>query len=271
MNTSHLTRRIVTLGAFIFFIMLCFTIIAVSQQDSEIIILGTWSEGKIDRVIQSKSQRIPAQIDYISGQFLGTPYEADTLTGDINTPEIFTVNLKGVDCFTYIDYVEAMRLSSTGEEFDPTLKSIRYKDAEVSFQNRNHFFTDWPVTNNQNIYDVTHEIGGGNAVLVNKSLNLKDDGTTFLPGIPVVPRTFYYIPSSEINEEIIGKLQTGDYVGMYTEIDGLDVSHTGIVIKNDKGVFLRHASSKKANRRVVDEDFVEYIQNVPGIVVHRPK
>lgn len=271
MNTSHLITKVGKFGVMIFIIMLCSTIIAVSQQNEEIIILGKWTERKIDRVIRSKPQTSPAQIDYISGQFYGTPYEANTLTGNINTPEIFTINLKGVDCFTYIDYVEAMRLSSTGEEFDSNLKSVRYKDAEVSFQNRNHFFTDWSVTNNKNIYDVTHEIGGENAVLVNKSLNLKDDGTTFLPGIPVIPRTFYYIPSSEINEELLGNLQTGDYVGMYTEIDGLDVTHTGIIIKNDKGVFLRHASSKKANRRVVDEDFVEYIQNVPGIVVHRPK
>ena len=271
MNIVHLSKKVSKLVTFIVVIILISSISAVSEQDSDIIILGKWSEGKIDRVIQSKPQTRPAQIDYISGQFLGTPYQPNTLTGDINTPEVFTVNLKGVDCFTYIDYVEAMRLSSIGEEFEFNLKDLRYKDGNVSFQNRNHFFTDWSTTNKKNIYDVTYEIGGENAVPVNKSLNLKDDGTTFLPGVPVVPRTFYYIPSSDVNEEIVEKLQTGDYVGMYTEIDGLDVTHTGIIIKNDKGVLLRHASSKKSNMRVVDEDFTEYIKNVPGIVVYRPK
>ena len=58
---------------------------------------------------------------------------------------------------------------------------------------------------------------------------------------------------------------------MYTEIDGLDVTHTGIIIKNDDGVFLRHASSKKSNQKVVDEDLQKYIKNVPGIVVYRPQ
>jgi len=266
-----LNPTVIKSALFVFIICIVSAYNAQSQQDDEIVILGYWSDGKIDRVIRSKPQTSSAQIDYISGQFLGTPYEANTLTGDINTPEIFTVNLKGVDCFTYIDYVEAMRLSSTGEEFEINLKDVRYKDGKVSFQNRNHFFSDWPIKNKKNITDVTYEIGDGKAVSIDKSLNLKDDGSTFLPGIPVVPRSFYYIPSSEVNEEVIENLQTGDYVGMYTEIDGLDVTHTGIIIKNDKGVFLRHASSKKSTMRVVDENFSEYIQNVPGIVVYRPK
>jgi len=268
---EYLTKNIGKLALFMVFFAFFIAINVVSQQDSEIVIFGKWNEDKLEEVIRNKPEEKSAQIDYLSGKFLETPYVANTLTGDINKPEIFTVNLKGMDCFTYIDYVEALRLSSSFEEFDPNLKSIRYKDAEVSFQNRNHFFTDWPITNNKNIYDVTHDIGGENAVLVNKSLNLKDDGTTFLPGIPIVPRTFYYIPSSDVNQKMIEKLQTGDYIGMYTDVDGLDVSHTGIIIKNEIGVFLRHASSKKANRRVVDEDFAQYIQNVPGIVVHRPK
>ena len=79
------------------------------------------------------------------------------------------------------------------------------------------------------------------------------------------------IPSSEIDEEIVARLKSGDYIGMYTEMDGLDVSHTGILIKNENGVFLRHASSKKSNSNVVDDDFMVYIKNVPGVVVYRPK
>ena len=88
-------------------------------------------------------------------------------------------------------------------------------------------------------------MAGGSAVGVEKSLNLKEDGSTFLPGIAVVKRELYYIPSSEVNDEVIARLRTGDYVGMYADIDGLDVTHTGIIIKKDDGIYLRHASSKK--------------------------
>jgi len=87
----------------------------------------------------------------------------------------------------------------------------------------------------------------------------------------VVNRKIYYIPTSEIDDDLLNKLHTGDYVGIYTDIEGLDVTHTGIIIKKDDGVYLRHASSKKKNQKVVDEDFKEYVQNTPGMVIFRPK
>lgn len=257
--------------AIIFIMTFALSINAKSQENIQIINLGRWNEDRLSSVIIGKPETTQKQVEFLSGNFLGTPYKGSTLTGDINTPEIFTINLKGMDCFTYIDYVEALRLSNTYEDFSPNLKNIRYKRGNVSFQNRNHFFSDWPVENRDNIIDITYQVGGGKAIAVNKSLNLKADSSTFLPGIPVVNREFYYIPSSAIDDETLVKLHTGDYVGMYTESPGLDVTHTGIIIKKDDGIYLRHASSKKGKKRVVDENFIDYVQNVPGIVVYRPK
>lgn len=242
-----------------------------SQENIQVIELGRWNEDKLSSIINGKPDTTQKQVEFLSGNFLGTPYKGSTLTGDINTPEIFIINLRGMDCFTYIDYVEALRLSDTYEDFSPNLKNIRYKQGNVSFQNRNHFFSDWPTQNRKNIMDVTYRVGSGKAIAVEKDLNLKKDGSTFLPGIPIVQREFYYIPTSAIDDEILAKLHTGDYIGIYTEIDGLDVSHTGIVIIKDDGAYLRHASSKKNNQKVVDENLIEYVQNVPGIVVYRPK
>jgi len=255
----------------IFIFTFAFSFNALSQENIQIIELGRWNEDRLSAVVSGKPDTTQGQVEFLSGNFLGTPYKGSTLIGDINTPEIFTINLKGMDCFTYIDYVEALRLSDTYEEFSPNLKNVRYKRGKVSFQNRNHFFSDWPAQNSKNVMDVTYQVGSGKAIAVEKDLNLKTDGSTFLPGIPIVQREFYYIPTSAIDDETLAKLHTGDYVGMYTEIEGLDVTHTGIVIKKDNGVYLRHASSKKSNKKVVDEDFIEYVQNVPGIVVYRPK
>ena len=247
-------------------------LIACSQEkNDEVIKLGNWDQVKLQELIKEKPDNTEEQINFLSKQFLGTPYVAGTLTGDINTPEVFTVNLEGMDCFTYIDYVEAMRLSANLDDFNHNLKDIRYKGGNVTFENRNHFFSDWPVQNSNNVKDVTYEIGGKKAIEVEKNLNLKSDGSKFLPGIPVVERKFYYIPSSEIDNGIIGKLHTGDYVGIYTDIEGIDVTHTGIVIKKDDQVFLRHASSRQKNNKVVDEDLIEYIQNTPGMVIFRPQ
>lgn len=272
MKKAKYIPTIVCLVLFIPLILLTSCRVNAEQEKEENIILGDWTESKLEGLMLEKSKKsnTPEQINFLSGEFLGTPYEDHTLTGDIDTQEVFTINLKGVDCFTYIDYMEAMRVSDTYPDFKNNLQDIRYRGGIVAFQNRNHFFTDWPVDNPGNVVDVTHEIGGDKAVSVKKMLNVKKDGTKYLPGIPANEREFYYLPSGAIDEEYVSKLNTGDYVGIYTELPGLDVTHTGIVIKKDGRTFLRHASSRKANYRVVDEDLLEYMQNKPGLVVFRP-
>ncbi|MBI2486317.1 MAG: DUF1460 domain-containing protein [Deltaproteobacteria bacterium] len=248
------------------------TLSQVTDDEKEVIILGKWTEDEFDNIIResSKIADISERIDFLSKQFLNTNYKESTLIGNINTPEVFVVNLEGMDCFTYIDYVEAMRLSDSYTDFKENLKRLRYQSAKVDFLTRNHFFTDWPVFNKDHVRDVTGEVGGTKTKTVERVLNKKEDGTYFLSGIPVKQRKINYIPSSNINDEVIRQLKTGDYVGIYSEIQGLDVSHNGIIIKKGDKVFLRHASSREKNRKVVDEDFKSYIANKPGMVVFRP-
>jgi hypothetical protein len=243
-----------------------------NEDTKEKIELGKWTEGGLTEIMTESSKLGSAggRIDFISGKFLGIPYVGSTLTGDINTPEVFTIDLEGMDCFTYIDYAEAMSLSSSFPQFKDTLRKIRYRDGVVAFRNRNHFFSDWPISNLEYVEDVTSAVGGEKTVEVSKNLNLKKDGTYYLPGIPVINRTVYYIPSDALGEPVLNKLMTGDFVGIYTDKEGLDVSHTGIIIKKDGKVFLRHASSKEMNQKVVDEDLSAYMENKPGLVIYRP-
>ncbi len=84
-------------------------------------------------------------------------------------------------------------------------------------------------------------------------------------------REVAYIPSKCVDAEVTKKLKTGDYVGIYSEQEGLDVSHVGIVIKKKDAIDLRHASSVKTKRGVVDEDLKKYLESKPGIIVLRPK
>ena len=245
---------------------------SVEASDEEIIKLGKWTEPGLETLMTESvtTGGIGERIGIISSEFLGTPYVADTLTGNINTPEVFTIDLEGMDCFTYVDYVEALSISGSFPAFEENLKKIRYKDGIVAFQNRNHFFSDWPINNSGKVKDVTRTIGGGKTKSASKSLNLKKDGSVYLPGIPVTNRTIYYIPSSAIDGEVIANLRTGDYVGIFTEIDGLDVSHTGIIVKKGGEAYLRHASSREKNMKVVDESLTEYMAKKPGLVVYRP-
>ncbi|HML93923.1 MAG TPA: DUF1460 domain-containing protein [Thermodesulfobacteriota bacterium] len=249
-----------------------FHVSSAAGSEDEIIKLGKWTEPGLETLMTESASAggIGERIGFISAEFLGTPYVADTLTGSVNTPEVFTIDLEGMDCFTYVDYVEALSLSDSFPDFEENLRKIRYKDGVVAFRNRNHFFSDWPINNSGKVKDMTREIGGGKTRSASKSLNLKKDGTVYLPGIPVKNRTIYYIPSSEIDGEVTSSLRTGDYAGIFTEIDGLDVSHTGIIVKKGNTAYLRHASSRKSNMKVVDENLTEYMQNKPGLVVYRP-
>ena len=248
------------------------TLSQIADNEKEVIILGKWTEDELENIIRdsSKIADIGERIDFLSKEFLNTKYKESTLIGDINTPEVFVINLKGMDCFTYIDYVEAMRLSASFPDFKGNLKRLRYQSGKFDFLTRNHFYTDWPVFNKDHVRDITKEVGGTKTKTVEKVLNQKEDGTYFLRGIPTKRREIKYIPSDAIDDEIIAGLKTGDYIGIYSDISGLDVSHNGIIIKKGDKTYFRHASSREENRKVVDEDFKNYISNKPGIVVFRP-
>ncbi|NOY39842.1 MAG: DUF1460 domain-containing protein [Nitrospirae bacterium] len=241
--------------------------------DDERILLGRWTQDEMGRIIHKASEirDIGKRIDFLSGQFLGVRYQASTLIGDMNTPEVFVIDFRGVDCFTYIDYIEAMRLSGSFAGFKENLKKVRYRSEKVAFENRNHFFTDWSVFNPAQVDDITASVGGLRTRSTRKVLNLRKDGTFFLPGIAPVEREIQYIPSDAVDETVTGRLRTGDYVGIYTKIQGLDVTHTGIIIKKQDKVYLRHASSAKKNRKVIEQDLITYISKTPGLIVLRPK
>jgi len=234
--------------------------------------LGKFSQDEIDALIV-RCGSIPGvsdRIDFLSRRLLGILYRESTLIGDMVIPEVLVVNLEGVDCFTFIDYIEAMRLSESFSGFIDNLKKVRYKSGSVSFENRNHFFSDWKEFNSGFVHDITEEIGGLKAKKILKILNRKEDGSYFIPGIAPVERKISCIPSPAIDGRILEKIMTGDYIGIYSNAAGLDVSHVGVFIREGDISYLRHASSQPQFGKVINQDFQEYIQNKPGIVIFRP-
>ncbi|MBX7432408.1 DUF1460 domain-containing protein [Mycobacterium sp. Y57] len=221
-------------------------------------------------VRRDASDAAPSQLsDVLSGQFLGTPYGANTLIGSATVPEQLVVELAKVDCFTYADYVEALKRAGNRDEFIDALISVRYKDGEVGFQTRKHFFTDWAAATPAVATDITASLSA-NAIQVPKDLNAKDSGGVYLPGLPVVPRTVSYIPSRYVDDGVLDQLRTGDYIGAYADDGGLDVTHVGIFVAGPDEPVLRNASSLSANNAVVDSPLRAYLQTVPGVVVLRP-
>jgi len=212
----------------------------------------------------------PAELSApVSALFLQVPYGADTLIGSVSVPEQLVVELTRVDCFTYADYVEALKRSSNRTEFLTQLAQVRYRGGDVAFTQRRHFFTDWAADEPANATDVTASLGAP-AERVAKVLNQKDSGGNYLPGLPLRPRTILYLPSARVSDTVIANLRTGDYLGAYAEDGGLDVTHVGIFLHTAVGPVLRNASSLQANNRVVDTPLQEYLKTVPGVVVLRP-
>ena len=235
--------------------------------------LGQWTEEDINILLSTAARLddVCERIQYISGKFLETPYLESTLIGGAAVDEELVVNLSGIDCFTFLDYVESMRRASSFEGFLARLKETRYRSGFVDYKNRNHFFTDWRDSNKPFIIDATREVGLEKTSQCSKSLNLKSDGTLFLEGIPIRSRTVDFIPSAMIGTGVLDLLRTGDYVGIYSELDGLDVSHVGIAIRHDDALYFRHASSAQLYRKVTDQLLVNYTKEKPGIVVLRPR
>ncbi|OKB67785.1 hypothetical protein BHU62_04910 [Serratia marcescens] len=207
-------------------------------------------------------------VSLISHEFLGTPYLANRLIGSQSTPEQLVIDFRGLDCFTYIDYVEALSTARSEAEFTQRLIDIRYVDGKIAFPQRKHFFTDWALRPHKVAEDITAQLSP-HAVSLVKNLNQKADGSRYLPGLPNVQRSVTYIPSDSVDERVLAQLHTGDYIGIYTNLDGLDVTHTGIFVMTENGPVLRNASSRKANMRVVDSPFMDYVMATPGIVVLR--
>jgi hypothetical protein len=235
--------------------------------------LDGWTEAELEKTIHeaSRIEGAGSRIAFLSGFFLGLRYRESTLIGDDNTAEVFVINLSEVDCFTFIDYIEAMRLSDSYERFLENLRGVRYRNSTVDYVNRKHFFTDWADYEPVFVDDFTTQIGGGRDKNAIKMLNLKEDGMLYLPGIRPYHRSVNYIPSENIDDSVLQALKTGDYAGIYSSRQGLDVSHVGIIIRDEDSIVLRHASSNRRYRKVIDQDLKEYISEKPGLIILRPR
>lgn len=210
------------------------------------------------------------KVKAITQSLMGTPYNKHTLNGAQSSVEALIINLKAMDCMTFIEYTEAFKRSENYAQFISNLTHIRYVDQEVSFANRRHFFSDWLQGADAPVLDITTQISP-HSVSVNKALNLKNNGNLLIAGLPIKQRVISYIPIKYVDDNLIKRLKTGDYIGIYAKDNGLDVSHVGIIIRDGDKVIFRNASSLKANLKVSDIELWRYLKGKTGIIVFRTK
>lgn len=241
------------------------------------VVIDELSESKMQEIFNIKKinyeKSMSDKIDLISSEFLGIEYFANRLVGSLDKEEELVIDLLKLDCFTYLDYIETFRRANTKEEFINQLKKVRYIDGEVEYLKRKHFFSDWVYENTKIGYDLVEKdktfqnYKSVDLVKINQGKN-----GVYIPSLEVKERNINYIPRENINDINLSNLVTGDYIGFRRNIDGLDVTHVGLIIKKDDGIYVRHASSSKSVYKVVDQKLTDYIEintGVKGILLFR--
>lgn len=193
-------------------------------------------------------------------KMLGTPYVPSTL--EINTPkEKLVVNLKQVDCTTFVEYVLAKSLcikTNDSSEFVRKLLLIRYRDGILNgYTSRLHYISEW-IENAEKynfVKDITKE-HSNDSIMVTLSymtdhnwaykqlINSVDD----LKKITEIEhklsgKIIYYIPKEKLPSKGLSWIHDGDIITIVTNIKGLDIAHLGIAIYRNKELHLLHASS----------------------------
>lgn len=258
-----------------------------TQQDVEI------CNSKFDLALSKNLSEKPINeiIIEIGKSFLGTDYIANSL--EKGEKEQLVIHLTGLDCYTFLEStlvlarcIKAGR--TTFEDYQNELQNIRYRDGILKeYPSRLHYFSDWIYDMNKRGIgiDITKQIGG---VLYKKQIDfmrkhvdsyrqLKENPMYVLEIASIEKRISkrktYYIPQEKI-EKVESNIESGDIIGITTNIEGLDISHTGIAIRLDDGrIHLLHAPNVGHKVQISEKSLSDYIKGnkkQTGIIVLRP-
>lgn len=229
---------------------------------------------------------------YIARKFIGRPYVAHTLEGET---EDVTVNLDELDCTTLVDVAAALAYTvgegRTGwQDFVYNLERMRYRSGKADgYASRLHYNCEWAMDNihRGNVTDVTDLVGNSRYAV--RSIDymsqhrdsypaLKDSAT--FERIKQVENGFRnhrfpYIRTADLgSKDVSERLRDGDIIAFVSNRKDLDVTHLGIIVKEDGKVKVLHASSSHGKVEISEStlpDFVKRNRYWIGIRVYRLK
>lgn len=210
---------------------------------------------------------------FYARQLIGIPYVAQTL--EVNKNEQLIVNLRQLDCTTYVENVLALALCTenkkqpTFADFCYYLRMLRYEGGKVDYPTRLHYFTEW-ISDNTKLGFV-YEIQKNSAPFTKVqtvNVNYMSKHTDNYPMLKRRPewvqaiskmeqqltgKKFYYIPKSQIANNRLYRqtIKDGDIIAIITSKKGLDTSHIGIAVWHKDGLHMLNAS--QVRHKVVEE------------------
>ena len=209
---------------------------------------------------------------YLARRLRSLPYVAKTL--EKNKYELLVVNLRQLDCTTYVENVLAMYLcvkygKLNFSDFCNYLREIRYDNGNVSYTSRLHYFSQWidentgmgfvkEVQSPNPPFTAVHTINIGYMSAHPDKYPMINRRPELIKRIKKMEdkingRTYRYIPKTSIANTTLMRrtVHDGDIIAITTRKAGLDISHIGFAVWHKDGLHLLNASMLR--KRVVEE------------------
>lgn len=202
---------------------------------------------------------------FFGKKFLGVPYVASTL--EVGNSEKLVVNLRQMDCTTFVETVAALTLADkrgqrTFAGFCSALKELRYRDGKINgYPSRLHYFSFWIQDNKRkgligDRINANTPYAKGQRIQVNYMTQHPDkykhlrNNQSYVRTIADYERQVngsvrYYIPKScvGLSQKQLSFIHDGDILGTVTSKAGLDASHLGIAVWMDGRLHFLNASA----------------------------
>ena len=191
-------------------------------------------------------------IEFYARRLLGTPYVAHTLEAD---EELLTINVHELDCLTFIETLYALTRATldrrlSWRDYAANIENVRYRGGEMGdYSSRIHYISEWIIDNHVrgNLVEITPDLPHADYMVKNIDYmthhtdsyrQLKNDSAMVekIRRYELRNHRFPFVKRSWLNDKALkAALKSGDFVSLVTKVDGLDVSHNGIIIVDEKG------------------------------------
>ena len=213
--------------------------------------------------------------------FLGSPYLAMSL--DQSGREQLRLDLTQFDCMLFVEQLLAIVSADSFDGFAERTRRLRYRNGEISYCTRQHYFHDWVGSAQlQGVLEASSAWPG--QARRHLSLNFMSSHRDRYPALQS-PALFdcidaleqgrridqHYLPLAAL-DDALPSLQSGDIFAVATRVEGLDVSHTGVLVRDGSRLDAIHAAPGRGVMR--SRSFTTYLRSVPdaiGAVIVRPQ
>lgn len=273
----------------LYFLLICSingqkTLVSSSYEDTTII------ESIIRKFEKNKNLSTGELMIKIATSFVNFPYVPSTL--EVYKEERLIINLQEFDCTTYAENCLALARTVKKnkpwvQDFYNELQSIRYRDGKIEgYPSRLHYFSDWIYDNEKKkiVRDISNLEEAMDFVPKVDFMSKHPENYPMFNGHSdfiremskteeiISKRNLKFIPKDKI-KQIENLIQNGDIIGITTDIEGMDIMHVVIAIKQGTETHIIHASLQHHKVLISEETLADYVNSrkaATGIIIARP-